>query len=239
MATLVYTPSIATFRGPTWAILRNSLRNSVRNHLLDARAQWPSQRVLTTSAVFCMVAFAYALAVGFDLPVAKLRIEHDPALAIGLDLLLLAAFIAAFHWAQRPRELNLRVPYCPGCQRCARRALAQALLQVGCIAVLFFGLWQPLPQPVWQVASPMAAASLWVGYGAGWVLMLRKACTPMLLLLGVCLVEWSAPGMTLGHLVFAMGMTAFAAKYRRALSKLACGDDSRRILINHLSEIRS
>jgi hypothetical protein len=232
MASLVYPPSIATFLSPPWASLRNSLRNSVRNHLLDARAQWPSQRVLTASAVFCLVAFAYALAVGFDLPVVKLRIEHDPALGIGLDLLLLAAFIATFHWAQRPREMNLRVPNCPGCPRCTRRALAQALLQVGCIAVLFFALWQPLPQAVWQVASPMAAALLWVGYGAGWVLMLWKARDPKFLLAGVCLVEWSAPGMTLGHLVFAMGMTAFATKYRRALSKLACGDDSRRILID-------
>jgi hypothetical protein len=94
---------------------------------------------------------------------------------------------------------------------------------------LFFGLWQPLPQPVWQVASPLAATLLWVGYGTGWLLLLGKARHPKFLLAGVCLVEWSAPGMTLGHLVFAIGLTAFAATYREALARLARGDDSRLI----------
>jgi hypothetical protein len=220
MASLVYPQDISPIGTPTWAILRKSLRD----RLLDARAQWPSQRVLTASAVFCLVAFAYALAVGFDLPVARLRIEHDQALAIGLDLLLLAAFTAWFRRVLQPRERNLRVPYCPGCPRCMRRTLVQALLQVGCIAVLFFGLWQPLPQLVWQVASPIAAALLWVGYGAGWLLMLWRARDPVLLVAGVCLVEWSAPGMTLGHLVFAIGMTALAAGNRETLSSLARSD---------------
>jgi TPR repeat protein len=40
MATLVYTPSIATLWSQTWNILRNSRREPLRNRPLDARAQF-------------------------------------------------------------------------------------------------------------------------------------------------------------------------------------------------------
>jgi len=225
MASLVYTESFATDRVPAWAILRKSLRDRLRS----TRPRWASKRVLVDSALYCLLGFAYALAVAFDLPVPRLRIEHDPSLAIGLDLLLLASFNVQFRWLQRPRELNLRVPYCPGCRRCTSRALARALLQAGGTVAVVFGLWQPLPQLMWHVASPIAATLLWVAYGMGWSLMLWRARDPLLLVAGVCLVEWSAPGMTLGHLVFAIGMSAFAVHNRKALALLARGDDPRLI----------
>ncbi len=59
--------------------------------------------------------------------------------------------------------------------------------------------------------------------------MLGRAREPALLVAGVCLVEWSAAGMTLGHIVFAIGMSVFAAHNRKALSFLARGDDPRPI----------
>jgi preprotein translocase subunit SecY len=210
MANIVITRIVATTLDP--APIRR------RNQNIAARTPRASQGILAGS-VFCLAAFLYALAVGFDLPVPRLEIEHDPALGFGLDLLLLAGFVAHFHFVQQRGMVPVRAAQLPQISR-----LALALVQAGCIAVLFFALWQPLPQAVWQVAAPLAATLLWLGYGAGWLLLLGKAHDPKLLLVGVCLVEWSAPGMTLGHLVFAIGLTAFAAAYREALAQLALGD---------------
>jgi hypothetical protein len=186
-----------------------------RNRQIAAQAPQASRGVLAASA-FCLAGFMYALAVGFDMPVPRLDIAPNPALGFGLDLLLLAGFVAHFHFVQQHGKARFRAAHFPHISR-----LALALVQAGSIAVLFFALWQPLAQPVWQVASRLPATLMWVGYGAGWLLLLSRARAAKFLVAGVCLVEWSTPGMTLGHLVFAIGLTAFAVIYRRSLAQLA------------------
>jgi hypothetical protein len=202
MSSIMITPVVATALEP-W---------------IAARTPQASRGILAAGA-FCLAAFMYALAVAFDLPVPRLVIDRNPALGFGLDLLLLAGFVAHFHFVQQHGKRFIGVARFPQLSR-----LAPALVQAGCIAVLFFALWQPLPQPVWQIASPLAATLLWVGYGAGWLLLLWRARDAKFLVAGLCLVEWSTPAMTLGHLVFAIGLTAFAVTYRQALSQLANGD---------------
>jgi hypothetical protein len=210
MANTVITRIVATVLEP------ESARR--RNPNLAARAPRASQGILA-AGVFCLAAFMYALAVGFDMPVPRLGIDQDPALGFGLDLLLLAGFVVHFHFVQQRSRAPFRATYFPRISR-----LALALVQAGCIAVLFFGLWQPLPQPVWQVTSQLPATLLWMGYGAGWLLLLLRARDARFLVAGMCLVEWSAPAMTLGHLVFAIGLTAFVVTYRQALAQLASGE---------------
>ena len=128
-------------------------------------------------ALVALAALAWALAIAGGLRAPLLRPVQDPALAFGVDLLLLVAF----------------------------------------------GLWQPLPLAVWSVESPVAAGWLWTGYAMGWTLLLWGERDPEVIVAGICLVEWCVPGMSLGHLLFAIALSAFALKYRRALAALAAG----------------
>ena len=178
-----------------------------------------SRAWLAASAVVGLAALAYALAIAFGLADSLLRVEQDHALAFFIDLAVLMAFTLHFHHVLRP---GARFAY--GCSTRSVPRLASALLQSSALLVFAFGLWQPLPQSVWTVVSPLAAAWMWTGYALGWTLLLWGERKPAVLVAGLCLVEWCVPGMSLGHLVFAVGLTAFAFRYRGALAELARGN---------------
>ena len=169
-------------------------------------------------AVVALAALAWALAIAGGLRAPLLRPVQDPALAFGIDLLLLAGFALHFHLVQRPgAPLAGWLP----ASRAPRAAVA--LLQAAVLLLVAFGLWQPLPLAVWSVESPVAAGWLWTGYAMGWTLLLWGERDPEVIVAGICLVEWCVPGMSLGHLLFAIALSAFALKYRRALAALAAG----------------
>lgn len=44
----------------------------------------------------------------------------------------------------------------------------------GLLILLILGLWQPLPQVVWHVETPLVATLLWVLKGAGWAYLLAS-----------------------------------------------------------------
>ena len=102
---------------------------------------------------------------------------------------------------------------------------------------LLFWQWQPMPEPViWKISDPLGANLLWILFWAGWgiglvstflidhfeLFGLRQPAanpqfrTPMLyryvrhpLYLGMIIAFWSTPVMTAGHLLFAIGATAY------------------------------
>jgi methanethiol S-methyltransferase len=104
--------------------------------------------------------------------------------------------------------------------------------------------WQPLPQTVWNLDSPLGSVGLQAVFWLGWLtalvstflinhfdlfglkqayLQLRgkendplKFMTPFLyrivrhpMMLGLALAFWATPRMSVGHLVFAVGMTVY------------------------------
>jgi hypothetical protein len=153
-----------------------------------------------------LASFAYAAAVCVGGPVPRLGVVTSTTGAVAVDVLLLAALALHFHFVERPGA-----PLLP-------RACA-ALPKVALLVALFFGLWQPLPMHVWAFTTSAAVVPLWLGYAAGWALLLLRAKRPACLVAGVALVEWSAPTLSLGHLVFAIGLTAFVVAYRVSLAQ--------------------
>jgi len=106
--------------------------------------------------------------------------------------------------------------------------------------------WRALPDVVWHVDHEAAHAVVWVGFGAGivlivvstfltdhfdlfglrqvWLYARRQPYTPVPfqvrglyrwvrhpMMLGVLVWIWATPTMTVGHLVFSLGMTAYIA----------------------------
>jgi len=159
-----------------------------------------------------------------------------PAIAINLSLILLFGVQhAVMGWRGLKVWITRFIPVA------AERSTF--VLATCCVLMAMFALWQPMPQHVWSVSSPIARAIVWTVFAAGWLLVLgssfvishydllglRQAVLHLLarkadpiafrvsgpyrfvrhpLMLGFLLVFWSAPTMTAGRLLFALGMTA-------------------------------
>jgi hypothetical protein len=158
------------------------------------------------SALAGLASFAYALAVCVGSAVPRLGATSSVVAGLAVDAALIAALVLHFHFRVRPEAR--RVSGTPG-----------ATWEIALLIALFFALWQPLPMHVWAVTSGAAVKVLWIGYVAGWILTLSRSRSQWGLVAGVVLVEWSAPTLSLGHLVFAIGLTAFVVAYRGALAR--------------------
>jgi methanethiol S-methyltransferase len=118
------------------------------------------------------------------------------------------------------------------------------MLQAGLLMLLLIWQWRAMPQTLWQVEPPWAAALIWGLFWLGWLIAFIATFlinhfeltglqqvyahlrnqepaapdfrTPFLyrivrhpMQLGVTLTFWATPHMTVGRLVFAIGMTIY------------------------------
>jgi methanethiol S-methyltransferase len=67
----------------------------------------------------------------------------------------------------------------PGFKRWWTRIIPDAIerstyvLLASGILILLFALWQPMPQPIWDLTGePLAASALWALFGVGWLIVL-------------------------------------------------------------------
>ena len=160
-----------------------------------------------------------------------------PAIAINLGLILL---FGAQHAVMARRGFKAWITrFIPAAAERSTFVLATC-----CVLMAMFALWQPMPQHVWSVSSPIVRGLFWTVFAAGWLLVLgssfvishfdlfglRQAVLHLLarreepiafrvsgpyrlvrhpLMLGFLLAFWSAPTMTAGRLLFALGMSAY------------------------------
>lgn len=162
-----------------------------------------------------------------------------PAVAIAIDLALIAAFGVQHTIMARPRFKSWLTRFLAPAVERSTFVLAASLL-----LVLLYWQWRPLTTVVWSVSDPAAVELLWALYVAGfgialaatfiidhfdlfglrqvWLNLLRRQYVHRQftvtwlyrfvrhpLYLGMLLAFWSAPTMTLGRLVFALGMSAY------------------------------
>jgi hypothetical protein len=198
---------------------------------------WSGQRrgnAHAVAATFVLaVSFLYAVAIlvvpGFP-SLRSFPLEWSAGAAVGVDLLLLLLALLHFHLVQRPYAVLTSAQINRSSSRRTQdRLLASALL------FAFFFAWQPLPELAWSLTAARQVMLAQIGAGAGWGLLvvsaalmevptflrfalrlLRVTCpAPALRLLrtgiaaAVLLIEWSAPQMSYGHLLFATAVTVY------------------------------
>jgi hypothetical protein len=147
----------------------------------------------------------------------------SPLLGIAIDVTLLSLFAAHHQLVQSGPGLGR---WLHGASA-ATRQVAEFVV-AGALLGIVYAAWQPLPYVVWSVDVAVWRALLWAGWGAGWVLAWRGArvlaplgkvragAAPRVashavaqLIAGGVLVNFCAPQMTGGHLLFAITMTAY------------------------------
>lgn len=101
--------------------------------------------------------------------------------------------------------------------------LASSLVLIGLVA-----FWHPLPTAVWTITHSLGRVAVWGCFGLGVAIalvatflinhfeLLGLEQTPLLcrilrhpMQLGVVIVFWATPTMTVGHLLLALGMTGY------------------------------
>jgi protein-S-isoprenylcysteine O-methyltransferase Ste14 len=163
---------------------------------------------------------------------------QDPALAVCIDLALVAVFGLQHSIMARPwfkRHVKSWIP--EGLERATYVHMANAALFVLIL------LWQPIPAEVWHVEDSAARNVLWLLFGAGWVVLFLGAWSFGMrellgleqvrawtegrphasrlkigllyrwlrhpMYVGVLLGVWATPRMTFGHLLLALSLTAY------------------------------
>ncbi len=141
------------------------------------------------------------------------------AVSLAIDLGLVALFGISHSVMARPRFKESLVRVIP---RAAERSTYVLVASVTLGLLLW--QWSPIPMPVWSIDAPGARAALWAVSGIGVLLVVystrpyapipfterglyRAVRHPMML--GMLLWFWSAPTMSVGHLVFTAGMSLY------------------------------
>jgi protein-S-isoprenylcysteine O-methyltransferase Ste14 len=188
--------------------------------------------------------FAYLLGFVGNVLVPK-SIDSAPsgsvAAAVGIDLLLIAAFALQHSVMARPAFKRVWTRVVPQPIERSTYVLASCI-----VTVVLIWLWRPIDVVVWDVRQPVARGLLWGLFATGWALVPAVSLmidhfdlfgtrqvslylrgreythqpfrTPMLykrirhpLYVGWATAFWAAPTMTVGHLLFAAAMTAYMA----------------------------
>lgn len=192
---------------------------------------------------FFFATFLYMIGFVGNLPLLDKTIDSGPAGATGLavivDLALIALFGLQHSVMARPAFKARWTKIVPAAfERTVYVIIASVML------IVLFALWQPLPQPLWTVTNPTAAATLWAIFAIGWGTVListflishfqlfgltqvyanwrgrevpdKPFGTPLFyrvvrhpIYLGFLIAFWATPAMTLGHALFAAGMTLY------------------------------
>jgi methanethiol S-methyltransferase len=161
------------------------------------------------------------------------------ALAVGINLLLLAAFSVPHSVMARPAFKRWWTQFVPAPIERSVYVFVSCILM---IALLVF--WQPITLVVWDFGHPVARGAMWAMFAAGWLLIPLASLminhfdlfgtrqvwlhlrgreythlpfrTPMLykivrhpLYVGWMIAFWATPTMTVGHLLFAVTLTAY------------------------------
>jgi methanethiol S-methyltransferase len=162
-----------------------------------------------------------------------------PAVALALDLALIAAFALLHSALARPRAKRLVARWLP---EALERSFYSLVAGLQMIALLVW--WRPLPSPLWSVGAPWARAVLWGLFALGWATvvagLLSLSNTRLFglaqawaaahgrsfeepgvrvrgvyrwlrhpLYAGTLLSLWATPGMSLGHAVLAASFSAY------------------------------
>lgn len=172
-------------------------------------------------------------------PTVDFAREAEPAVAIAIDLALIALFGVQHSVMARPgfKAAWTRIVPAP-VERSTYVLLASAAL----IVLMLF--WHELTAAVWTVTDPVGAAILWALFGLGWLIVLtstflinhfelfglqqawfalreKAAAPPVLrqpffyrfvrhpLYAGFFIAFWATPAMTAGHLLLAAGLSAY------------------------------
>ena len=121
------------------------------------------------AAIVPMAYFAFFLA-GIAVPkTIDSGPAGDPRRALAVDLALLLSFAIVHSVMARPaakRLLTLVIP------ETLERSLYSLVAGAQITALIVF--WRPLPEPVWSVASELGRGLLWLGQGAGWLVILAS-----------------------------------------------------------------
>lgn len=160
-----------------------------------------------------------------------------PAVAAGIDLLLLGVFALHHSVFARPGVKRWLAPAIP-----ARIERATYVLTASVLLALVLSLWRPIPAVIWDVRAEPWRTVLWVGFAAGWLIAigstfmidhldfvgLRQAVSGRRreavfqarwlyavvrhpLMLGLLVAFWVVPTMTWGHALFAGALSAYIA----------------------------
>lgn len=152
------------------------------------------------------------------------------ALALPVDIGLLALFGIRHAVMNHPGMQRILT----GDLAPAQRASIDVLATIAVLGVIY-AVWLPIPTVIWESTHIWLDMAIWLVFGFGWGLamisslllspagMARRAASvpgvrqPSLprmareqIYLGLTLAFWAIPTMTLGHLVFACGMTFYA-----------------------------
>lgn len=188
--------------------------------------------------------FLYLIAFVGNLTQAPVTVDRGgapggPALAVAVDLALIALFGLQHSVMARPRFKAAWTRIVPAVlERSMYVLFASAALMV------LFVFWRPLAQTIWSVEAARAVYALWGVFALGWLIVLLSTFmlshfelfgllqvwqaargirppepifrTPLLykrvrhpLYSGFVLAFWATPVMTAGHLLLAIGMTAY------------------------------
>jgi protein-S-isoprenylcysteine O-methyltransferase Ste14 len=162
-----------------------------------------------------------------------------PAVALAVNLALLAAFAVVHSALARPGGKRLVVRWIPEPLERSFYSLVAGLQMIALLA-----LWRPIPAPVWSVREPAARAALWGLFGLGWLVVVagllslrntrlfglaqawaaargRTPEQPGLrirgiyrrirhpLYAGTLISVWATPGMSAGHALLAAFFTLY------------------------------
>ncbi|HEY7089447.1 MAG TPA: hypothetical protein VH518_15220 [Tepidisphaeraceae bacterium] len=163
----------------------------------------------------------------------------SPAVAVGVNLILLALFTVPHSVMARPTFKRWWTRFVPTAVERSVYVFTSNLLM---IALLVF--WRPIDLVIWDVQNPVGRAAMWSLFAFGWLLvpaaslminhfdlfgtrqvwlnLKQKAYTnlpfrtPMLyavvrhpLYVGWITAFWATPTMTAGHLLFAASLTVY------------------------------
>jgi protein-S-isoprenylcysteine O-methyltransferase Ste14 len=196
--------------------------------------------VLAYSAFLVVSVYAVGFAGGFLVP-ASLDgpLAFSFAQAVTTDIILLMVFGLQHSVMARPWFKKIWTRFIPvHAERSTYVLISSALM------VILFAGWRPVPDIVWDLASPLARWVVWGLFGAGWGILLlstfmishvelfglkqawanwrrqRVQDQPFRvrwfyklvrhpIMLGFFIAFWAVPTMTLGHLIFSIGMTVY------------------------------
>ena len=189
---------------------------------------------LATYTYFCLFTGDLWVPKTIDTPTTA-----SPAVAVLIDLLLVAAFSVQHSVMARPAFKRLWTRLVPNPIERSTYVL------LSCVALaLLMWQWRSIDSVVWHVEHPAGRAVLWTLFAAGWLMVpvvslminhfdlfgLRQVWlhllgreyeplpfrTPMLyahirhpLYVGWALAFWATPTMTAGHLLFAVTLTVY------------------------------